>query len=220
MNNQDLDLLSAYLDGQLSASEAARLESRLRADPQLEATLAELRAARKLLRALPQRKAPRNFTLTRKMVGLNPPLPHSYAFFRATSAFASALLVFTFVANALAPRLSYIGAAGGMGGGGYSGLGIGGGVEEGPALLAPAAEAPALAESAPPPEDESRVAPTAEAPMMKKPAAENQLEAQSQPPVEKSAPFSPAWQAALLTAAALGAIAMFVQREWAKRKWH
>ncbi|MFQ5408654.1 MAG: zf-HC2 domain-containing protein, partial [Anaerolineales bacterium] len=42
--DRDLELLSAYLDGALRPSEAARLERRLRAEPELQHALAELRA--------------------------------------------------------------------------------------------------------------------------------------------------------------------------------
>ena len=78
MKQRDLELLSSYLDGQLNPSDAARLESRLKTEVQLASVLNDLRATRTLLRKLPARKAPRNFTLTRKMVGQNPPLPRAY----------------------------------------------------------------------------------------------------------------------------------------------
>ena len=72
----------------------------------------------------PSRKAPRNFTLTRQMVGLKPPLPRSYSFFRFSTAFATVLLTLTFAANLIVPRLSlvrrshvYDGWGGGYGGG-------------------------------------------------------------------------------------------------------
>jgi anti-sigma factor RsiW len=89
MNRRDLELLSSYLDGQLKPSDSARLEARLASDPGLRAVLDDLRAARGLLRQLPMRKAPRNFTLTPKMVGKNPPLPRSYPAFRFVTALAS-----------------------------------------------------------------------------------------------------------------------------------
>ena len=73
MNFRDVELLSSYLDGQLKLSDSARLERRLSLDPDLRAVLDDLRSARGLLRQLPMRKAPRNFTLTPKMVGKNPP---------------------------------------------------------------------------------------------------------------------------------------------------
>lgn len=106
MNQKDVELLSAYLDGQLTPSDSARLESRLESDRQLVSTLDDLRAARALLHKLPQRRAPRNFTLTRKMVGSNPPLPRAYPAFRFATVAATILFFFTFGANTLASQLA------------------------------------------------------------------------------------------------------------------
>jgi anti-sigma factor RsiW len=117
MNQRDLELLSSYLDGQLSPSDVTRLEARLKTDPQLASVLKDLRATRSLLRRLPQRRAPRNFTLTRKMVGLNPPLPRAYPFFRFASALATLMFVFSFGLNSVG-RLTATQTYGyGMGGG-------------------------------------------------------------------------------------------------------
>src|SRR5512133_1751824 len=124
-NFHDIENLSAYLDGQLNASDAARLEARLKNDPELDSVLSDLRAARGILRKLPARKSPRNFTLTRQMVGLKPPLPRSYSFFRFSTAFATILLTLTFAANAL----SGVPLIGNLYGGGY---GRGGAVEAEP----------------------------------------------------------------------------------------
>jgi len=139
-NFRDIELLSSYLDGQLSPSDSARLEARLSSDPELGAAFNDLRAARGILRKMPSRKAPRNFTLTRQMVGLKPPLPRSYSLFRFSTAFATVLLTLTFAANALSrvPLMGdYVGGFG-MGGGG------GGPAESAPALAAevPASEEP------------------------------------------------------------------------------
>ena len=50
MNQRDVELLSAYLDGQLKPSDSARLESRLKSEPELVSVMDDLRAARNLLR--------------------------------------------------------------------------------------------------------------------------------------------------------------------------
>ena len=57
MNFRDVELLSAYLDGQLSPSDSIRLESRLASDQNLQAVMDDLRTARGLLRHLPQRRS-------------------------------------------------------------------------------------------------------------------------------------------------------------------
>ncbi len=57
------ELLSAYLDGELSDSERARLEAQLADDPALRAELDGLRQTVALVRGLPPVPAPRNFLL-------------------------------------------------------------------------------------------------------------------------------------------------------------
>src|SRR4030095_12639101 len=96
----------SYLDGQLNPSDISRLETRLKTDPQLASVLNDLRATRTLLRKLPSRKAPRNFTLTRKMVGQNPPLPRAYPLFRFATALATLLFVFSFGLNSFGRQLA------------------------------------------------------------------------------------------------------------------
>jgi hypothetical protein len=137
-NFRDIEQLSLYLDGRLGPAESARLESRLASDHELASTFNDLRAARGILRKLPARKSPRNFTLTRQMVGLKPPLPRSYSFFRFSTAFATILLTLTFAANAL----SGVPLIGNLYGGGYGRGGGGGGAAESAAAPAPAAEEP------------------------------------------------------------------------------
>jgi hypothetical protein len=137
MNFRDVELLSAYLDGQLNPSDSARLESRLKTDLELVAVMDDLRAARSTLRHLPSRRAPRNFTLTPKMVGIKPPLPRAYPILRFASVFAALLFFLSYATNLVAPRLSATSApAYGYGGGG----GCGG---EEPCEAAPALEMPA-----------------------------------------------------------------------------
>src|SRR5512143_3957344 len=115
MKQRDIELLSSYLDGQLSSSDATRLEARLLKDPELRSVLRDLRSARSVLRQLPMRKAPRNFTLTPQMVGKNPPLPRAYPAFRLTSVLATLLLFVSFGLNFLRPQLATPPAAFGMG---------------------------------------------------------------------------------------------------------
>lgn len=59
----DLELLSAYLDNQLSVAERVGLERRLAAEPRLRSELEELRATATALRALEPVRPPRSFTL-------------------------------------------------------------------------------------------------------------------------------------------------------------
>ena len=108
---RDVELLNAYLDGELDATQRQRLESRLGSDLELKSILEELREARGVLRRLPQRRAPRNFTLTPKMAGIKPPLPRSYPAFRYASAVAAFLFFFSYLFS-FAPRMNFsLGAA-------------------------------------------------------------------------------------------------------------
>ncbi len=68
-SDRDLEQLSAYLDGNLSASDRAAFETRLTADPALQSALDDLRNIKTRLGALPVVRAPRNFALTPAMIG-------------------------------------------------------------------------------------------------------------------------------------------------------
>jgi hypothetical protein len=98
-SSRDTELLSVYLDGQLSKADSARLESRLKTDPELRAVYEELRQSQALLRKLPARRAPRNFTLTPKMAGIKPPLPRAFPVFRLASALAAVLFFLGYALN-------------------------------------------------------------------------------------------------------------------------
>jgi hypothetical protein len=153
MKFRDVELLSTYLDGKLNPSDSARLESRLKTDPELVAVMDDLRAARSTLRQLPARRAPRNFTLTPKMAGVKPPLPRAYPAFRFASVLAALLFFLSYATNLVAPRLSAASAPYGYGVGGGGGGGGGCGDEQpceaAPALEMPAAPQPFAATEAP-----------------------------------------------------------------------
>jgi hypothetical protein len=143
MNFKDVELLSAYLDGQLSRSDSINLESRLASDTNLKEVMNDLETARGLLRQLPQRHVPRNFILTLKTAGLKAPEPRTYPAFRLATVLAALLFMITFAVNGLAPyeasRLSAAQApAYGIGGGGGGGCDNCGASEAAPA----ATEAP------------------------------------------------------------------------------
>jgi hypothetical protein len=230
MNKRDLELLSSYLDGEIKPSDSTRLEARLQSDPELVSVLNDLRAARSFLRALPQRRAPRNFTLTRKMVGLNPPLPRAYPAFRFITALATLLFFFTFGLNVMAPQLASQAPAYGMGGGGGAGEAESFAAEapatEGSASMpaqpaAPAPEEPSVSMApqstqTPPMEDAARIV---ETPSAKNGAAEDS-NVQEQPQVSERAPLvSSTWLIALAAVALLGASLMMVMRQRAVSRW-
>jgi anti-sigma factor RsiW len=96
----DIELLSAYLDGQLSPHQRSAVEARLRAEPALVTELNNLRITRQMLRSLPRLRAPRNFTLTAQSLPKSSParLP---ALFGGVSALSSALLIMLVIGGLL-----------------------------------------------------------------------------------------------------------------------
>jgi hypothetical protein len=246
MKFRDIELLSSYLDGHLSPSESARLETRLSSDPNLRAAIDDLREARGLLRKLPVRKAPRNFTLTRQMVGLKPPLPRAYPTFRFATALATLLFIVTFAVNALGSSLTYSAAAPApaseSGGGGGPCQACGGGPAE--SLEAPAAEAPTeapameapAATEAPPSAPSLAVMPTptpaltsdsarqSETPTSKETATESAtLNAMPQQSVQSRAPAQTLipilWQVGLAIVALMSGLVALLMRRAAAQKW-
>jgi len=225
---RDVEQLSAYLDGKLSQADSTRLEARLKSDPNLRAIMDDLSQTRALLRKLPSRRAPRNFTLTPKMAGVKPPLPRVYPVLRFATIAASVLLVFSFATNALTPRFAAAApapmAAYGMGGGG-------GGAEaaatQAPAatevpsvLLAPAAtQAPALQAV---PENGTRLLATATpeevTPKSSAPLRPPALD-QNQQPATPSTPIPVTWEIILLAVALLCGIGAWILRAVSERSW-
>jgi len=239
---RDVEKLSAYLDGELKPSEVARLETRLQTEPGLASVLNDLRQARGILRQLPQRRAPRNFTLTPKMVGGKPPLPATYPVFRFATVLATLFLFLTFASNFMAPRLvrtaaPYPYGIGGGGGGGDAEPELQMEEETEPAMEEPAAPAdelappelpaPAPTMMAPTVEDSARaeptlgpseksgvqVVPTAEA-FAQQPSPE--AAEQAQPPAP---PFSTLVQIVLALVAILSGLIALILRYTAIRKW-
>ncbi len=95
---RDLTQLSAYLDGELSASAQKRIKDRLARDPEFATALDDLRLSRTVLRRTPQRRAPRNFTLSPQMVAKRPPMPRLVPALNYASLAMVLLFVFSFLA--------------------------------------------------------------------------------------------------------------------------
>jgi anti-sigma factor RsiW len=198
-----VEQLSAHLDGKLSQAESVRIESELKSEPNLRAVMEDLSQSRALLRKLPQRRAPRNFTLTPKMAGVKPPLPRAIPALRWATSLATLLLLVSFATNALtpvSPPMAY---------------GIGGGGGGGPETMDAATEAPLpMMESAPAateapaevPSGEALAQPTEQAlptsDMTQKDLnPEEPLFVVEQQPAPASAPIPLAWQIGLLVVA-------------------
>ncbi len=93
LSQRDLERLSAYLDGELNAKQAARIEARLDREPLLRDALEELRQTARLLHSMPQVTPPRHFTLTPEMLKSH---KHRYAYpaLKLASALVAAAFVF------------------------------------------------------------------------------------------------------------------------------
>ena len=232
---QEIEQLSAYLDGQLNKADSAKLEARIKSDPELASAISELRAARSILHKLPARKAPRNFTLTRQMVGLKPPLPRSYPLFRFATVFAAILFVFSFTATTLAPLVDISPMAAPAQGYGSGGGGDEAAMESAPAATeAPATEEPTASEemlqqdTAPAgmaPADSARVIEGTPTPALKEapaaPTVMNQVqELESQPTVtEEAQPSSFNWSYLFLALSILGGVTLWIMQASARNKW-
>jgi len=112
ISNRDWIQLSAYLDGELNPREVKRLEDRFKKEPDLQHALEELGLAKKILKAAPKLRTPRDFTLRPEMVGIKAsPRPRSARAFRLASALMSFMLIGVllldfgriFVGGAMAP---------------------------------------------------------------------------------------------------------------------
>ena len=100
LSTHDWEILSAYLDGELTSQEKTRLEHSLQQRIDLQQALDELRRTRIILRSAARVRAPRNFSLTPAMVGeLKPSRKPLFSFntLRLSSALASVLLVLTVI---------------------------------------------------------------------------------------------------------------------------
>ena len=92
--------ISEYLDDQLSPKDKNRLEERIRVSPDLRSGLEELRHTRLVLRSVPQRKVPHNFTLTPEMVRPRS-ISRLFPVLSFSSALATILMVVTLVLKLL-----------------------------------------------------------------------------------------------------------------------
>ena len=90
LNRQDIEALSAYLDGQLPGRERRKLEARLRQEPDLKQAYEDLRLTRAVLRRAPKIQRRRNFTLTPEMLGVRS-RARGFAAMRLVSVVASVL---------------------------------------------------------------------------------------------------------------------------------
>lgn len=99
ISNRDLEALSAYLDGEIPTDQKRTLEARLKSEEQLNQAFNELRQTRMILRSTPRVRAPRNFTLTPRMVGARPVRPWTFPVLSMASVMATFLFILVFLGD-------------------------------------------------------------------------------------------------------------------------
>ncbi|TLN15339.1 hypothetical protein FDZ74_08495, partial [bacterium] len=93
-------LLSAYLDDHVSPGERIQIEEKLASDDAFRQALLSLRQTRTVIRSMPRRRVPRNFTLTPDMVPARRTL-RLFPLMRLSSAFAAIAAVVLFAMQLL-----------------------------------------------------------------------------------------------------------------------
>ena len=105
LTQKDWMLISAYLDERLSNAEIGKVESRLKTDLQFKQAFTEIQYARRILRSLPMKRAPRNFTLSPQRIKM----PVRRGWFQPALSFVSAtaalVLIVVFAGSTLLPML-------------------------------------------------------------------------------------------------------------------
>ena len=96
ISNNEWILLSSYLDGELAPSQKARVEKMLQTRPELARAYRSLTDTRAVLRSMPRRRAPRNFTLTQAMLPRPIKIPTIVPVLRLSSAVVAILAVVLF----------------------------------------------------------------------------------------------------------------------------
>lgn len=103
------EILSAYLDGELTPAERDRLEQQLGQDNELRDMLAQMQFWQQQMRDLPARRVPRNFTLDPALYGRPQQrqfLGNAYPALRTATALTAFLLVIALAANVYMSSLS------------------------------------------------------------------------------------------------------------------
>jgi len=99
---QEIEMLSAYVDGQLSPRDKKAVEKRLSEDNKLMALLVDFQWQKGALNTQPKIRAPRNFTLTPEMIGVSREKTNNFSkipFFELVSALAVMLFVIVLSAD-------------------------------------------------------------------------------------------------------------------------
>jgi hypothetical protein len=100
---KDYSMISAYIDGRCSAHEKKTVERLLESDTNFQQALTEFNRSKKMLKAIPQVKAPRNFTLSPSIAPLKPQRFFLAPMLNYAALAAVVLFVFLFAGSNLLP---------------------------------------------------------------------------------------------------------------------
>jgi len=103
LSDRDYELISAYLDGEVDIRQKKVIENRLAEDAQFKSAYEQLSRTRRLMRSQPLLRAPRNYTLSPKMLSASQTSPKAFLPFplllRTVSAFTSLVFLVLFGLN-------------------------------------------------------------------------------------------------------------------------
>lgn len=103
LSDRDYELISAYLDGEIDVRQKTVIENRLARDAQFKSAYEQLSRTRRLMRSQPLLRAPRNYTLSAKMLSASQTAPRAFLplplFLRTVSAFSSLVFLVLFGLN-------------------------------------------------------------------------------------------------------------------------
>jgi len=102
LSSRELQLLSAYLDGELSNKDQKRIERLLSDHPAANSSLEKLRQVKSVIKLLPIHKVPRNFTISTEEVN-RPLIPNLAVVLRYASAVSAALLAVVLAFDFISP---------------------------------------------------------------------------------------------------------------------
>ena len=103
LSDRDYELISAYLDGEVDIRQRKVIKNRLAQDAQFKLAYEQLSQTRRLIRSQPLLRAPRNYTLSAKMLSASQTAPRTFLpsplLLRTFSAFASLVFLVLFGLN-------------------------------------------------------------------------------------------------------------------------
>ena len=102
LSSRELQLLSAYLDGELSKKDQKRVEKLLSDHPAASTSLEKLRQVKSVIKLLPIHKVPRNFTISTEEVSRSL-IPSLAGVLRYASAVSAALLAVILAFDFISP---------------------------------------------------------------------------------------------------------------------